>query len=176
MLTTYQRAMRQTQNRIAELNRNISNLKKLETLGNNQNKWGQLSLGNRHRLHQKHELEKRDLEIKRLKKLLEAPPPEETDSLIEEKTDSVSESESESESEESASESEESESETDSEESDSDYEPDEEDNSRQDRMQACSHCKELGHKITRCPLRWNTVIRNLRCNQEVLRDYVLESE
>ena len=115
---------------------------------------------------------------KRLKKLLEAPPPEETDSLIEEKTDSVSESESESESEESESEteSEESASESESEESDSDYEPDEEDNSRQDRMQACSHCKELGHKITKCPLRWNTVIRNLRCNQEVLRDYVLESE
>ena len=129
-------------------------------------------------LKRKHELEKRDLEIKRLKKLLEAPPPEETDSLIEEKTDSVIDSESESGSEESESEteSEESASESESEESDSDYEPDEEDNSRQDRMQACSHCKELGHKITRCPLRWNTVIRNLRCNQEVLRDYVIENE
>jgi hypothetical protein len=52
MPTTYQRAQREVANQIANVNRRIANLRKLNAIGNNQNKWRELTHANRHRLHQ----------------------------------------------------------------------------------------------------------------------------
>ena len=101
------------------------------------------------------ELEKRDKEIKRLQGLL---------------TDEVEESD----------EDEEVESEEEVEESDEEYEPSEEEEEsdeeyvpqteRRGRPQHCSFCGGPRHKITRCYHRSDLLIKNLRLNEDALRD------
>ena len=115
-------------------------------------------------LKRKQELTKRDKEIKLLKKQLESGSGSESESGSGSESESGSGSESEADSG----------SVYDPSESDSEsvYDPSEDEGGREGRAQHCSHCNELGHKVTTCPVRWAKVIKNLRCPQDVLRDCV----